>query len=149
MRKTLPCLMIILSCGSALAGSIRDHRLYTRIVELRDADPDRFDGRYPFIGRIVSDDQFFQRYYDRWQGHPERFEYWHPLLTRILESRPDFPPSPPPPPPNGHLPDPPPFIPPDDCGPNPPPPPGVPEPKTIWMIQVGLASILLARRLWK
>lgn len=145
MRNSILWLVVLLACSQCIAGSIRDHRLYTRIVELRDTDPDRFDGRYPFIGRIVSDDQFFEKYYDRWQGHPERFEYWHPLLTRILESRPHFPP----PPPSWHLPPPPPVIPPDDCGPNPPPPHGVPEPKTIWMVQIGLASILLARRLCK
>lgn len=146
MRIRLACIAMTLITGPAFAGSIRNEKLYDRIVELRATDPDRFDGNYPFIGRLVSDDEFFDSLYDRWQSHPARFEHYHdPLLIRILDGGPripHFPPNPPPCPP----PHPPCFPPvPPRCDPD--PPPGVPEPGSVVMLSIGLGLIAMARRI--
>lgn len=144
MRRRL-LVVIVLLCGSpAIAGSVRNSRLYDHVVKLRAADPDRFDGNYPFIGKLLRDDKFFDKLYDRWQANPARFEHYHdPLLIRILDGKPRVPPplSPIHPPRPPHFP---PILPPDECGPN--SPGAVPEPGTLAIMLIGMGTVLLWRR---
>jgi hypothetical protein len=139
--------------GSSLPGEqqvSRDVTLYLKLVAQRSLNPAAFDHHHPLYGRLITDQSFFESWYNRWQSHPARFEHYHPYLSRFLDGegrlrgsdepppplippadlKPDFSLPPPPPPPEG---------------PQPPPSTAVPEPSSFFVFLAGLGLLLLAK----
>ena len=143
---------------------LRNERLYDRMVDLRSANPTRFDRLHPILGGMLTKGSSFEYWHNRWQANPARFEHWHPLFWRIIdgESLAGGPPGNPPSPISPLSPFIPPVIPPAGQDGNPPvspntptapptpptppaPPASVPEPGTSLLVIEALGLILLAR----
>jgi hypothetical protein len=144
---------------------LRDERSYEHLETERLHNPDVFDHRHPFLGRLLTDPTVFQLWLEKWEAHPFCFVHHYPSLWKVLdgEARYGGPPgahlSPPAPPavlPIGNtidppatpllpnLPSDPPSLPGPPLAPSPPVAPNaVPEPASAFLFIGGMSVLLL------
>ena len=123
----------------ALLGQPDNAKIHADLAAMRAADPLRFDASHPFVGRLLSDQTYFQEIKARYELNPPRFAANHPFVWRVLDGGPSHHPHVPPPPP-------PPPIPPDCDGPK--PPVAIPEPASAVLLPIGLALAMMGVRRW-
>jgi hypothetical protein len=69
----------------AAVRRMSDVQLYDSLANARDQDPHRFDRNHHLLGRLLSDERFFQSVYHREVLHAGGMNHHPSLLWRILE----------------------------------------------------------------